>query len=123
MSAPGPICYLCIPTGVSICLTWLIHYRVNIGVPCVVWANPRRPPMITVSPKNISILSCGFMLCLSLSDGTQADEYRKYDPCAEIPGKQSNPVKCGEKHEKGLHIISGEVLHLNSTNLLVKQSN
>ena len=79
--------------------------------------------MITVSPKNIRILSCGFMLCLSLSESTQADEYRKYDPCAEIPGKQSNPGKCGEKPEKGLHIITGEVLHINSTNLLVKQSN
>ena len=79
--------------------------------------------MVSVSLKSLGIISSGFMLCLSLSDGTQADEYRKYDPCAEIPGKQPNPAKCGTKSEKGLHIVTGEVLHMTSTTLLVKQSN
>ena len=79
--------------------------------------------MVRASPKSLGIISSGFMLCLSLSTGTQADEYRKYNPCADIPGKQPNPARCGDKPEKGLHIVTGEVLHMTSAKLLVKQSN
>jgi hypothetical protein len=78
--------------------------------------------MVTTPSMSISMVSCGFMLCLSLSNITQADEYRNYDPCAEIPGLQPNPMKCGEKTQRGIHIIVGEILHMKGTNLLVKQT-
>jgi hypothetical protein len=67
-------------------------------------------------------MSCGVVLCLSVSNITQADVYRRFDPCAQIPGRQSNPVKCGEKPQEGIHIITGEILHLNGPNLLVKKT-
>lgn len=79
--------------------------------------------MISTLPKSVSMVSCGFMLCLGLSNVTRADEYRNYDPCAEIPGNQPNPLKCGKKVQQGIHTITGEVLHINGANLLVKQSN
>ena len=74
------------------------------------------------NPKIIGVVSCDVVLCLSLSNITQADEYRKFDPCAEIPGRQPNPVKCGEKPQQGIHTIRGEVLHMNGANLLVKKT-
>ena len=73
-------------------------------------------------PKIMGVISWSFLICLSTSNGTQADEYRKFDPCAQIPGLQPNPVKCGEKTQKGIHNITGEILHINGANLLVKQT-
>ena len=61
------------------------------------------------------------LLCLSLSDATQADEYRMFDPCAEIPGLQPDPVKCGEKPQQGLHTVTGEILHINGANILLEK--
>jgi hypothetical protein len=74
-------------------------------------------------PKIIGVVSYTVMLSLSLSNITQAGEYRKFDPCAEIPGRQPNPVNCGEKPQQGIHTITGEILHLNGANLLVKKTN
>ena len=74
-------------------------------------------------PKIIGVVVYHLVLCLSLSNATQADEYRKFDPCAEIPGRQPDPVKCGEKPQLGLHTITGEILHMNGANLLVKRTN
>jgi len=78
--------------------------------------------MVTAALKNIGMASCSFILCLSLSSVTQADEYKKFDPCAEISGSQSKPEKCGEQApHRGIHTITGEILHINGANLLVKQ--
>ena len=74
-------------------------------------------------PKIIGVVVYQLVLCLSLSNATQADEYRKFDLCAEIPGRQPDPVKCGEKPQLGLHTITGEILHMNGANLLVKKTN
>ncbi|MEO7861603.1 MAG: hypothetical protein ABIU05_14430 [Nitrospirales bacterium] len=74
-------------------------------------------------PKITRVVLYHLMLCLSLSNVTQADEYRKFDLCAEIPGRQPDPVKCGEKPQLGLHTLTGEVLHMNGANLLVKKTN
>jgi hypothetical protein len=52
----------------------------------------------------------------------QADEYRNFDPCAQIPGRQPNLVKCGKKTQQGIHTITGEILHMNGANLLVKKT-
>jgi hypothetical protein len=67
-------------------------------------------------------LSYGLVLWLCLFN-TQADEYRMFDLCAEIPGRQPDPVKCGEKPQQGLHTITGEILHINGANLLLKKTN
>jgi hypothetical protein len=73
-------------------------------------------------PKIIGSISFGVILCLSLSDGIQAAERPKSDPCAERIGGETNPVKCDRESPQGIHIVNGEVLHINGANLLVKQS-
>jgi hypothetical protein len=74
-------------------------------------------------PKIIGVVLYHLVLCLSLPIATQADEYKKFDPCAEIPGRQPDPVKCGEKPQQGLHTITGEIMHMNGANLLLKKTN
>ena len=74
-------------------------------------------------PKIIGVVLYHLVLCLSLPIATQADEYKKFDLCAEIPGRQPDPVKCGEKPQQGLHTITGEILHMNGANLLLKTDN
>jgi hypothetical protein len=74
-------------------------------------------------PKIIGVVLYHLVLCLSLPIATQADEYKKFDSCAEIPGRQPDPVKCGEKPQQGLHTITGEILHMNGANLLLKKTN
>jgi hypothetical protein len=78
--------------------------------------------MVSILHKSIGMVAYGFVLCLSLSDRTQAGEYRNFDPCAQIPGLQPNPEKCGEKTQQGVHTITGEILHMNGANLLVKRT-
>ena len=73
-------------------------------------------------PKIIGVVSCGVGLCFSLATITQADEYRSFDPCAQIPGRQPNPIKCSEKTQQGIHTITGEILHMKGANLLVKKT-
>ena len=78
--------------------------------------------MVSILNKSIGTVAYGFVLCLSLSNRAQADEYINYDPCAQIPGRQPNPAKCSEKTQQGIHTITGEILHMNGTNLLVKKT-
>jgi hypothetical protein len=78
--------------------------------------------MVSILNKSISTGAYGFVLCLSLSNVTQADEYRTFNPCAEIPGHQLNPVKCDENSQPGIHSITGEILHMNGANLLLKKT-
>jgi hypothetical protein len=79
-------------------------------------------PMVSI-PKITRVIFYHLVLCLSLSNVTQADEYRKFDLCAEIPGRHPDPVKCGEKTQQGLHTLTGEILHINGANLLLKKTN
>ena len=78
--------------------------------------------MVSLLNKSIGTVAYGFVLCLSLSNITQADEYRNFDPCAQIPGRQLNPTKCSEKTQQGIHTITGEILHMKGANLLVKKT-
>ena len=73
---------------------------------------PRRWSQWYLFQKNIGVVLYHLVLCLSLPIATQADEYKKFDSCAEIPGRQPDPVKCGEKPQQGLHTITGEILQL-----------
>ena len=71
-------------------------------------------------PKIVGVISCGFVLCLSLSDVSQARHNRGTDPCLDrrAPGIE----KCGAGKQQGIRTITGEVLHINGTRLLVKQT-
>jgi len=71
-------------------------------------------------PKIIGVIFCGFVLCLSLSDVSQARHNRGTDPCLDrrAPGIE----KCGAGKQQGIRTITGEVLHINGTRLLVKQT-
>jgi hypothetical protein len=73
-------------------------------------------------PQILGLVSCGVVLWLNLSYVSQADEYRSFDPCAQIPGRQPNPAKCSEKPQQGIHTITGEILHVKGANLLVKKT-
>ena len=72
------------------------------------------------TPKIIGIISGGFVLCLSLSDVSQARHNRGTDPC--LDRKAPGIEKCGAEMREGIRTIRGEVLHINGARLLVKQS-
>jgi len=71
-------------------------------------------------PKIISVVLGSLVLCLSLSDTSQARHNRGTDPCLDrrAPGIE----KCGAGKQQGIRTITGEVLHINGTRLLVKQT-
>ena len=81
-------------------------------------------------PKTVGVLSCGFLLCLGLSNAAQADnaassvDKLKADQSDRRQGgqeageKQMNDVDGGQS--KGGTSIKGEVLGVEGDNLLVK---
>ena len=71
-------------------------------------------------PKIIGVISGGFVLCVSLSDVSQARHRLGSDPCVE--GKGPGIQQCGVDRRQGVRTITGEVLHINVAKLLVKQS-
>ena len=75
--------------------------------------------MVAIS-KMVGIISCGFVLCLSLSDVSQARHNRATDPC--LDRKAPGIEKCGAGMRQGIRTITGEVLHINRARLLVKQT-
>jgi hypothetical protein len=90
-----------------------------------------------MSPPNIvEVISCGFMLYLSLASVTYAAasatkpgapndavvRVNQADPCGERSSGQPNLVKCDGETHQGIRTITGEVLHINGARLLVKQS-
>ena len=77
--------------------------------------------MISI-PKIIGVISCGFVLCLSLSTVGQARHRMGPDPCADRKGGLPGLVKCDAETRQGIHTFTGEVLHINGARLLVKQS-
>jgi hypothetical protein len=71
-------------------------------------------------PKIIGVILGSLVLCLSLSDVSQARHNKGTDPCLDrrAPGIE----KCGAGKQQGIRTITGEVLHINGTRLLVKQT-
>lgn len=67
--------------------------------------------------KIVGGMSSGFVLCLSLSDVTQAAS----DPCIDRNAGQSSIVKCGEESRNGIDTIKGEVLRIEGNNYVVQQ--
>ncbi|HSL03840.1 MAG TPA: hypothetical protein VK901_09925 [Nitrospiraceae bacterium] len=72
-------------------------------------------------PKIIGLMSCSFVLCLSLSNVTQAADKMEIDPCADRKGGEPNLVKCNEEARQGIHTIKGEVLRVDGDNYLVQR--
>jgi hypothetical protein len=70
--------------------------------------------------KTVGVMSGGFVLCLSLTDVSQARQNRGTDPC--LDRKASGIEKCGAPMQQGIRTITGEVLHSNGARLLVKQT-
>ena len=70
--------------------------------------------------KIIVVMSCGFVLCLGLSNATLAidifTEYLEHDKSA---GRQ-DPIKKDEVAVAGIRTIKGEVLHVDSDYYLVR---
>ena len=80
-----------------------------------VYLKPRRVCMVSI-PKTIGVMSCSFVLCLSLSNVTQAANKMEVDPCADRKGGEPNLVKCDEEARQGIHTIKGEVLRVDGDN-------
>jgi hypothetical protein len=77
--------------------------------------------MVSIS-KIIGIISCSAVLCLSLSNATQAAESMNPDPCAGRKSGQPNLVKCNIETRYVIETIKGEVLRFDRDNFLVQRS-
>jgi hypothetical protein len=73
--------------------------------------------------KFIGVMSCSVVLCLSLSNATQATEKMKPDPCADRKGGLSNLVKCDDETRQSIDTVSGEVLRIDGNDFLVQRFN
>jgi hypothetical protein len=71
--------------------------------------------------KVVSVLSCGVVLCLSLSNASQALEGVGPDPCADRKGGQPNLLPCSEETRQGIETIKGEVLRVDGDNFIVQR--
>jgi hypothetical protein len=74
--------------------------------------------MVSV-PKIIGVLSCSVVLCLSLSNATQAGV--KHDPCADSKGELSGLVKCDAETREGIETVKGEVLRIEGDSFVVER--
>ena len=74
-------------------------------------------------PKIIGVISCSVVLCLSLSNATQATEKMKPDPCVDRNGGLSNLVKCDDETRQRIDTVTGEVLHMDGNDFLVQRFN
>ena len=72
-------------------------------------------------PKIIGVMSCSVVLCLSLSNVTQAVDRMEVDPCADRKGGQPNLLKCDEETRQGIHTIKGEVLRVDGDSYLIQE--
>ena len=69
--------------------------------------------------KIIGVMSCSFVLCLSLSNVTQAGMNR--DPCADRKGELPNLMKCEAETRQGIKTIKGDVLYIERDSLVVER--
>lgn len=72
-------------------------------------------------PKIIGVMSCSVVLCLSLSDTTQATEKMKHDPCADRKGELPDLMKCEAETRQGIETVTGEVLRIEGDSLVVER--
>jgi len=69
--------------------------------------------------KILGVMSCGVVLCLSLSNATQGG--MKHDPCADRKGELPDLMKCEAETRQGIETVKGEVLHIEGNSLLVER--
>ena len=72
-------------------------------------------------PKIIGVMSCSVVLCLSLSNVTQAADKMEIDPCADRKGGEPNLLKCDEQTRQGIHTFKGEVLRVDGDSYLIQR--
>ena len=73
-------------------------------------------------PKINGVMSCGFILCLTLSNAPQAAENTGSDTCSDRKDGKSNLVKCDENTRQGIDTVNGYVLRVEFDNVLVHRS-
>lgn len=66
-------------------------------------------------------MTCSVVLCLSLSNATQAVESMEPEPCADRKGGQSDLVKCNEDTRLGIDTIKGELSRVERDTYFIKQ--
>jgi ribosomal protein S1 len=72
-------------------------------------------------PKVVGLMSCGFLLCLGLSNAALAtDDMKAGQP--ERQGGQAG-LKGEQDKLKGGHMVTGEVLRIDGNDFLVERSN
>jgi hypothetical protein len=71
-------------------------------------------------PKIVGLMSCGFVLCLSVS--SQAIERMPNDPCGDRKGGQSDLTKCNEEALRGIDTVKGELLRVENESYFVKKT-
>jgi hypothetical protein len=68
-------------------------------------------------------MSCGFVLCLSLSNASQAAKRMAPDPCADFKGGQPDLMKCNEETRQGIETIKGELVRIDRETYFIKRNN
>jgi len=83
--------------------------------------------MVSIT-KIVGVLSCGFVLCLSLSTAAQAAEQPPAaermtpDPSADRKGSPADLVKADEDTLQGINTIKGKVLRIKGEHVYVRRS-
>jgi hypothetical protein len=72
-------------------------------------------------PKIMGVVSCGAVLCLSLSTAAQAE--RMKDPCTERKTGMHSILNCDKDAQKGIDTIKGEVFGVEGGNLVIEEFN
>ena len=70
-------------------------------------------------PKLIGVLSCSFVLCVSLSNATQAE--MKHDPCTDRKGELPGLMKCDVETGQGIETVKGKVLRVEGDSFVVER--
>jgi hypothetical protein len=70
-------------------------------------------------PKIIGVMSCGVVMCLTLSNAAIAAVSGGSD-CAERKGGQPDLLKCDQEIRQGIETVRGEVLRVEGPNYFVK---
>jgi hypothetical protein len=74
------------------------------------------------NPKIFGVITCGFLLSLSLSNVALATERMKPDPCADRKTGMHEPLNCDKDAREGIETIKGEVLRVDGDNFLIQRS-
>lgn len=72
-------------------------------------------------PKIFGMITCGFLLSLSLSHVAVANERMKPDPCADRKTGIHEQFNCDKDAREGIETIKGEVLRVDGDNYVVQR--